>query len=73
MEGNPALYNISALPQTYYRYFEIGIGYFITNGGDSGYAETYDFKKYGNLIGGAADPTLQQNASSPRNQYLQGT
>lgn len=70
MEYNTNLYNVSSLPETYYRYFEVGLGFFITNGGDRRYAETYDFKKYGGLIGGAADPTLLQNAS--RNQYLQG-
>ena len=70
MKYNPHLYNVSLLPQTYYRYFEVGFGFFITNGGDRQYAETYDFKKYGHLIGGAADPTLSQNAS--RRQYLQG-
>ena len=71
MEKNPQLYNVSLLTQTYYRYFEIGVGFFITNGGSRKYAETYDFKKYGDLIGGAADPTIPQNAT--RNQYLQGT
>jgi hypothetical protein len=71
MKYNSQLYNVSLLPETYYRYFEIGIGFFLTNGGSRRYAETYDFKKYGDLIGGAADPTLQQNAS--RNQNFQGT
>ena len=70
MKYNPQLYNVSSLSQSYYRYFEVGVGFFITNGGEKRYAETYDFKKYGNLIGGAADPTLHRNAS--RNQYLQG-
>lgn len=70
MKNNPQLYNASSLPETYYRYFEIGLGFFITNGGDSQYAETYDFKKYGNLIGGVSDPTLSQNASIQ--QSLQG-
>ena len=70
MTYNPQLYNVSSLSESYYRYFEVGVGFFITNGGERRYAETYDFKKYGNLIGGAADPTLQRNASG--NQYLQG-
>lgn len=71
MEYNPTLYNLSLLSENYYRYFEIGVGFFITDGGNPRYAETYDFKKYGQLIGGAADPTLSLNAT--RKQYIQGT
>ena len=70
MKHNSQLYNASSLPETYYRFFEIGLGFFITNGGHPRYAETYDFKKYGKLIGGVSDPTLSQNAS--RQQSLQG-
>ena len=66
MKYHPRLYNVSTLPETYYRFFEIGLGFFITNGGDRQYAETYDFRKYGNLIGGASDPTLPQNSSIQR-------
>ena len=70
MQYNPRLYNVSMLPDSYYRYFEVGNGFFITNGGSPAYASTYDFKKYGNLLGGVADPTLAGNATS--NSYLQG-
>ena len=68
MEGNPNLYNTSLLSDSYYRYFEIGLGYFMTDGGSSNYATTYDFKKYESLLGGVADPTLLRNAT----HYLQG-
>ena len=70
MKYNRHLYNTSLLSDSYYRYFEIGLGYFITDGGSDTYASTYDFKKYESLLGGVLDPTLPQNAS--RNTYLQG-
>ena len=70
MRYNSELYNVSRLSDYYYRYFEVGNGFFITNAGSSSYASTYDFKKYGNLLGGAADPTLSSNA--PPKTYLQG-
>ena len=57
MKENPQLYNVSLLRDTYYRYFEVGVGYFITDGGSVNYASTYDFKKYSEMLGGAPDPT----------------
>ncbi len=71
MKHNPQLYNVSLISDSYYRYFEIGLGYFITDGRRShAYATTYDFKKYESLLGGATDPTLSRNPS--KNTYLQG-
>ncbi|CAB4012475.1 dispatched homolog 3-like [Paramuricea clavata] len=70
MYYNPDLYNVSLLSDSYYRYFEIGLGYFITDGGSKKYATTYDFKKYQSLLGGVMDPTLSRTASN--NTYLQG-
>jgi hypothetical protein len=70
MKYNPQLYNnISLLPDSYYRYFEIGLGYFITDGFSPSYASTYDFKEYSSLLGAATDPTAR-NAS--KNMPLQG-
>ena len=57
MQANDGLYNVSLLPDTYYRYFEVGVGYFITNAGDKTYASTYDFEKYNKFIAGTPDPT----------------
>ena len=57
MQANDGLYNVSLLPDTYYRYFEVGVGYFITNGLDEHYASTYDFAKYRKYIAGTPDPT----------------
>ena len=68
MKNNPDLYDISLLSDSYYRYFEIGLGYFITDGGSPNYATTYDFRKYESLLGGVAVPTLSRNATN----YLQG-
>lgn len=70
MENYPKLYNVSLLPDTYYRYFEIGLEYFITDGGSPTYPTTYDFKKYESLLGGVFDPTFSGKTS--KNLQLQG-
>ena len=62
MDANQHLYNVS-LPDTYYRFFEVGVGYFFTQGGKKDYATSYDFEKYSDLFGGAVDPTLIKNGS----------
>lgn len=59
MKANPTFYNVSLLPDTYYRFFEVGVGYFITNGGDKNYASTYDFEKFSDVIAGSPDPTSE--------------
>ena len=72
MKANSAFYNVSLLPDTYYRYFEVGLGYFITNGygSDPNYATTYDFEKYGKLVAGTPDPT--SNSFNDSKLVLQG-
>ena len=59
MEENPQIFNISidALPDTYYRFFEVGLGYFVTQGGSLAFASSYDFDKYQDMFGGEIDPT----------------
>jgi hypothetical protein len=57
MKENPKFYDVSLLPDTYYRYFEVGVGHFITHGGSLNYANTYDFKKYSGMLAGAPDPS----------------
>lgn len=68
MEANePRLFNVS-LPDTYYRFFEVGLGYFITQGGAPDFASSYDYDKYQDMFGGEIDPTSISNGAS-----LQGT
>ncbi len=57
MKENPQFYNVSLLPDTYYRFFEVGVGHFITHGGSLNYASTYDFEKYSGMLAGAPDPS----------------
>ena len=64
MAHNRQLYNISTLPRTYYRYFEVGLGYFITNGLQSDYWKNYDFQTYSVLVGGEKDPTTLPSGSN---------
>lgn len=71
MENNKDLYNVSLFSDSYFRYFEVGLGYFITDGGSRDYSNSFDFKKYHSFLGTAHFPTLSRNAS--RNAYLQGT
>ena len=67
MENNPEHYNVSLLSDSFYRYFEIGLGYFITDGVSPTYATTYDFKKYESLLGGVPDPkTITKSTSKSK-------
>lgn len=55
MAANPQIYNVSILPDTYYRFFEVALGYFIFDGKSPGYANNYDFEVYSELVGGSLD------------------
>lgn len=55
MKYNPRLYNMSRLSQTYYRYFEVALGYWLTQGNTS--YNNRDFVTYSLLLGGQVDPT----------------
>lgn len=63
MENNPQLYTTSILPDTYSRYFEVGLGYFITNGLQSDYWKNNDFQTYSLLVGGEKDPSAVSSGS----------
>ena len=76
MKGNPQLYNISALPDSYYRYFEVALGYFMTDGLTPGYWTNYDFQTYSQLVGGEKDPsavTSGANLQGRLNNILRST
>ena len=53
-DGNPLLFN-TPLPEMYYRFFEIGVAYFMSQGGAPDFATSYDFKKYTDYVGGQGD------------------
>ena len=60
IRANPQIYNIS-LPDTYYRFFEVGAGFFMTQGGAINYTSSYDYIKYTDLIAGEFNPTTMKN------------
>ena len=64
MEANPSLYDVSVLPETYYRYFEMALSFFLFDGRSMEYANSYDFQVYSKLAGGALDKSLSTNATS---------
>ena len=66
MELNPKIFNISVndLPSSYYRFFEVGLGYFITQGASPDFASSYDYDKYQDLFGGEVDPSSIANRGS---------
>lgn len=48
---------MSRLSQTYYRYFEVALGYWLTQGNTS--YNNRDFVTYSLLLGGQVDPTSE--------------
>ena len=63
MAANPQIYNVLILPDTYYRLFEVALGYFIFDGKSTEYANTYDFEVYSKLAGGSLDEGFLENIS----------
>lgn len=61
MTANPQLYNVSLLPDTYYRFFEVALTYFIFDGKSPEYANSYDFEVFSPLMGGSLDEGISEN------------
>ena len=57
MTGNAQLYNISTLSRDYYRFFEVGLGFFLRDGSKSRFVNNYDYKTYSRYFGGKSDLT----------------
>ena len=57
MNGNSLLYNTSSHSQDYYRFFEVGLGFFLRNGSQSSFVNNYDYKSYSQYFGGRNDIT----------------
>lgn len=72
MKNNPNVFNttLQALPDTYYRFFEVGMGYFITQGGSPDFASSYDFEKYQDYFGGQLDPSSIASGASIKGMQL---
>ena len=68
MKANPSIYNVTILSNSYYRYFEVALGFFIFDGRSPGYANTYDFEVYSKLAGGSLD----EGIAGDQNNILQG-
>ena len=60
LQNNHHIANVS-LPSTYYRYFEVAAGYFMTQGGTKNYKNSLDYRKYKDSIGGELDLTTMTN------------
>lgn len=57
MNGNPSRYNISMHSKDYFRFFEVGLGFFLTNGSQSTFVNNYDYKTYSKYFGARNDIT----------------
>lgn len=67
MARNPDLFNVTLVGEMYDRYFEVVLGYWLTNANQT--VTSSDFKTFGGLLGGAKDPT--DSSSIPNYQGLQ--
>lgn len=64
MQNNPDLFDMSLVSNSYDRYLEVALGYWLTNGNTS--FNSHDYYTYGQLLGGEQDPT--DNADDPNYQ-----
>ena len=60
MKGNPVIYNESLVTEDYSRYFEVGLGYWLSEGGNP--SPGYNYFRFGNWMGGTMDPTADQTS-----------
>ena len=72
MERNPRLFNITlqSLPDTYYRYFEVGLGYFLVQGGAPDWGSSYDYDKYSDMLGGEIDPSSIETGATLKGKVM---
>ncbi|XP_065662076.1 protein dispatched homolog 1 isoform X3 [Hydra vulgaris] len=62
METLPNIYNTSILSDDYHHYFEVALGYWLSNGG---YPKTnFDYYKYASYMGGSLDTTSPSKNST---------
>ena len=55
MRYTPSMYNVSRITDSYYRFIEVALGYWLTQGNRS--YSSYNYVTYGNLLGGSVDVT----------------
>lgn len=72
MKHNPRLFNITlqSLPDTYYRYFEVGLGYFMIQGGAADWGSSFDYDKYSEMLGGQIDPSSIETGASLKGKAM---
>lgn len=72
MAYNPRLFNINvtSLPDTYYRFFEVGLGYFLVQGGSTDFGSSYDYDKYSDMLGGQLDPSSIESGASIKGEVM---
>eukprot|EP00795_Rhopilema_esculentum_P002676 gene2676-884_t len=66
MQTRPIVYNETMLSGEYKRFFEVGLGYWLSNGGNPN--PGYNYFVYGNWIGGSLDPTAMPYLANPRSK-----
>ena len=72
MKHNPSLFhiNVTSLPDTYYRFFEVGLGYFLVQGGSPDFGSSYDYDKYSDMLGGQLDPSSIESGASIQGEVM---
>ncbi|XP_028396244.1 protein dispatched homolog 3-like [Dendronephthya gigantea] len=72
MKGNPSRYNMSMHSKDYFRFFEVGLGFFLRNGSQSTFVNNYDYKTYSKYFGSRNDITTSgtyEGLKLQENQY----
>ena len=59
MRHHPTLFDVSKLSDTYYRFYEVMMGYWLTNGNTS--YSSQDYITFSRLLGGSLDKTYKSS------------
>lgn len=62
IRSNPDIYNVTSIDNIT-RFFEVGAGFFMSQGGRNDYTSSFDYKNYKDLIGGVTYPHSFSNLS----------
>ena len=63
MKALPSVYNETLVTAEYRRFFEVGLGFWMSERGNP--RPGYQYFLYGNWMGGSIDPTAKSSLSNP--------
>ena len=68
MKAHPVVYNASMVTDEYRHFFEVGLGFWLSNGGNPN--PGYSYHVFGTWMGGSMDPTARPFLQNERTKLV---